>query len=360
MKIGILTFQETNNFGSLAQTYGLYKGLLNIGMQTEVINYSCDEICRREFRYEHISSLNVKNLAKYLLFSGFSKKKHAALNAFLRNNAKLSLKSYSKSNISLAENEYDAIIVGSDLVWAPDVTNEDYTYFLDFSNNIKKISYASSANNIIDNDYRDKMVSMLSDFDYLSVRENKIQAELSELLHRDIYFVCDPTMLIESNEWIETAKKSKLNQKLKKRKYILMYFPDSEGKMLKDAHYLSKQLGLEIILINDSLYRPGIINRRVAKFEDFLCYILHADVVLSGSYHGTLFSLYFKKQFYYYIRAHASRMESLSSILGIENRSAKNLSLGENINYKDISKRIESFRNISKDYLMIVKDYLYE
>lgn len=66
MKIGILTFHDTTNFGSLLQTYGLYKSITNFGYDCDVIDYECPEITKREIPKPFKFSLNPKNLAKEL------------------------------------------------------------------------------------------------------------------------------------------------------------------------------------------------------------------------------------------------------------------------------------------------------
>ena len=42
-KVGIITFHRTTNFGSLLQTYGLYKKIELLGKTPEIIDYRCDE-----------------------------------------------------------------------------------------------------------------------------------------------------------------------------------------------------------------------------------------------------------------------------------------------------------------------------
>ena len=48
MKIGIITFHDTTNFGSLLQTYGLYKKISDFGYDCDIINYQCENIVKRE------------------------------------------------------------------------------------------------------------------------------------------------------------------------------------------------------------------------------------------------------------------------------------------------------------------------
>lgn len=352
MKTGILTFHETTNYGSLLQAYALYKVLRDKGIDCDIIDYQCEEIIKREFKYETITRWSVKNILKYILFSKRSVKKHNDLLDFLRRNVTLSL-GYGKENISDSNNIYDCYIVGSDIVWGPDVTGNDWTYFLDFTKENKlRMSYASSANQISESGYVDTIISLLARFDMVGVREEKNQSELLKYFsNKNIHLVCDPTMLIVSEEWKKLALTSRYNEILKDKNYVLMYFPDGEGKMLRDAKFLKEEQNWEVYCINDNLPLSGVKNIHISKVEDFLCFILHAGLVLSGSYHGSLFSMYFKKDFYYYVRAHGERMKTISSILGVEDRQAKYMDINKQIDYEGVSDRIEKYRNQSYEYI---------
>ena len=73
-KIGIITFHRTTNFGSLLQTYGLYKKIELLGETPEIIDYRCDEIESREELNNQIK-FTVRELAKRVLFYPTIKRK---------------------------------------------------------------------------------------------------------------------------------------------------------------------------------------------------------------------------------------------------------------------------------------------
>ncbi len=352
MRVGILTFHDTTNFGSLLQTYALYKVLHENNIDCDVIDYQCKEIRKREFKYESINSSTLKNIIKYFLFSSQSKKKHKELLSFLRDNVSLSCM-YNRESIVQANDDYECFIVGSDIVWGMDVTGNDVSYFLDFTlDNKLRMSYASSANKIEGTNYTKQVISLLSRFDLISVREKKIRDELSNcLMKKEVKLVCDPTMLIEAEYWRNLAYSSNYNDRLQRKDYVLMYFPDGEGTMLSDAKVLKSKYECEVYCINDTLPLRGVKNIRIFKIEDFLCFILHAKLVLSGSYHGTLFSMYFQKEFYYYVRAHGERMKTVEEILEIKDRQAKYLDVGGTVNYLKLHDKIEDYRMKSYRYI---------
>ena len=89
--------------------------------------------------------------------------------------------------------------------------------------------------------------------------------------------------------------------------------------------------------------------------EDFLCLIRGAKIVLTSSYHGVLFSLYFEKFFYCYLRenSHNVRFESLMDKINLNEciRNPKEPFREPEIDYKQVNERIEQFRKQSMDVL---------
>ena len=85
MKIGLITFHDTNNFGSYLQTYGLYKKVEDLGYNCEVIDYQCKAIIQREIPKKCTLTLNPKIVLKDILFERILRTKYKKLNAFLHN-----------------------------------------------------------------------------------------------------------------------------------------------------------------------------------------------------------------------------------------------------------------------------------
>ena len=51
MKYGILTFHNIPNIGALLQAYSLCKAIRKLGGDCEIIDYSCENIIKRELTY---------------------------------------------------------------------------------------------------------------------------------------------------------------------------------------------------------------------------------------------------------------------------------------------------------------------
>ena len=131
MKIGILTFHDTSNFGSYLQTYGLYKKIKDLGYSCEVIDYQCNSIIEREVIPPFKFTVNPRLVLIELLFNRVRRKKYNNLLNLLYSMMSLS-KRVERSNINTLANSYDKFFVGSDIVWGLDITKNDTTYFLDF------------------------------------------------------------------------------------------------------------------------------------------------------------------------------------------------------------------------------------
>lgn len=345
MIIGLLTFHDTNNFGSYLQTIGLYKKIVDLGCNCEIIDYQCESLIKREVPQLYKFSLSPKAIIKDILWGRYLRTKYNNLKTFLKNNAQISVPYY-KDTIANSKNLYDAFVVGSDIVWGMDIIEGDTTYFLDFVNDKKKTAFSSSVGNPWKNEEKELLKPLLTDFDYIAVRENESADWVEELTGKRPNVVCDPTMLLTTNEWLEYT-----SGKYVEDKYVLAYFPTA--KSLEDAKRYAKKHHLKCWVINHGLPIKGVTSVKPDCLQDFLALFKNAQFVFTASYHGMLFSVYFNRQFAYYNRAHKSRMNTLASKLSVLDREGTEydvLKMPE-INYSNVNKAVEDYRNYSIDCL---------
>lgn len=345
MKIGLLTFHDTNNFGSYLQTIGLYKKIVDLGCNCEIIDYQCESLIKREVPQPYKFSISPKAIIKDILWGRYLRKKYNNLKTFLKNNAQISVLYY-KDSIANSKNLYDAFVVGSDIVWGMDIIEGDTTYFLDFVSDKKKTAFSSSVGNPWKNEEKSLLKPLLSDFNYIAVRENESADWVEELTGKRPNVVCDPTMLLTTSEWLEYT-----SGKYEKDKYVLAYFPTA--KSLEDAKRYAKMHHLKCWVINHGLPIKGVTSVKPDCLQDFLALFKNAQFVFTASYHGMLFSVYFNRQFAYYNRAHKSRMNTLASKLSVLDREGTEydvLKMPE-INYLNVNKAVENYRNYSIDCL---------
>lgn len=348
MKIGLLTFHDTNNFGSMLQTYGLYKTIVNLGFDCEVIDYQCPSIVRREVPQPYHLSLSPHSILHDYLHERHLRKKYRRLKSFLSERMVLSARC-GRDSIQEITDCYDTLLIGSDIVWGLDITADDLTYFLDFASERKcrKLSYAASIGNPWTERQKRIVAPLLNKFNYITVREEESAFWVKEVSNCGVDVVCDPTMLLTSDEWIkEVGLKSREH-----KNYILVYF--TKGDCLKRAIEYSTKTGLKVLVVG-----YGVSRSRQYRFvqphslSDFLSLIYYADIVFTASYHGLLFSTYFNKKFVYFNITHPSRMATIAKRLGVEQLDATcGFPEVMTIDYQNVNKNIQLFKQQSVETL---------
>lgn len=350
MKIGILTFQRTTNFGSFLQMFALYEAVCSLGIECEVIDYKCELIEDRELPAGKPRSKTVKGLLSFLLFEPGMKKKYFTLSSEMNKYVRLSQR-YERKNILAAEKKYDVLLVGSDILWDLKLT-EDTTYFLDFvSDSRKKIAFATSIGREWEGQEVDFIKPFILDFSNIAIREKESIEWIKKIGDIGVDAVCDPTMLIERAIWDKMSGRD--NDLEKRRRYILLYFNTAE--MISEAKSYAKEKNLRVISINYGKWILGVKNVHPYSVSDFLSLIKNASVIFTASYHGMLFALYFQKNVcvYFRKRGHNVRFDAVINRLGLKQYEVKNKMNGllMDIDYNEVTPRIEAWREESMEIL---------
>lgn len=355
MKIGIVTWHYHNNIGSNLQAYALQKTIQNLGYNVEFINYHSQKqpIIKRILK-EVIIKLNNKfpsSINHKKKFGTYSFQKKYFLNSKVVYNE--------KSANKIAKN-YNIVICGSDQIWAPSVFNP--IYFLSFvPDDIPKISYAPSIGlNDIPKDYHHKYNYLLKRFQSISIREIDGQKLLKKLFDLNSTLVLDPTLLLDATEWEELT--TDFNSELFKEKYVFCYFLGQNLWQRKLAMNYAKRNNLKLIVLSENIFFHDFVDYHYKEMDPcrFLSYIQNASIIFTDSYHGTIFSIIFKKIFYVFdrfdkndINCQNSRINSLDKILNISSQRIKSPQF-ENFstpNYDEIYENLSIMKNKSLSYL---------
>ena len=330
------------------------KQFRNWGGSCELINYSCPTIEERELPLKLQACRSPKRLLKWLLCYRFSHIKYKKFQEFFQSNFENKTNRCTKEELAALETQYERFIVGSDIIWGLDITGNDYAYFLDFVTNKKKYAYAASFGHDklpFSTSEIQKMKEFMATFDGISVRETSGIEIVKELTGKEVALVSDPTFLLERKDWEAKLPSSAV---LKDRKYILVYFAYGEKYTFQLARTLAQKTGCQIVYIhNSTLNYPGVKNIKTASVEDFLWLIKNAEYVISGSYHGVVFSIIFNRNFYYINRKYTSRIKSLINVFGLQDRilSKENIEALYNINYEPVNSKLNDFAGQSKKVL---------
>ena len=216
-------------------------------------------------------------------------------------------------------NLYDAIIVGGDQLWNTRITKYNKLFFLKNCMCKKKIafsvSFGYSNRNSEENDFYKKYIN---NFDSVYVRETYDVSYISKIFKGNRYnYVLDPTMLIDSKLWNECCR-----ERIIREKYVLVYCFNNDEKVFETACNIRDQLGLPIYIISSSYRKKnkkGFYNISGVGPREFLTLIRDAEVIITNSFHGTVFSIIFKKKFCCIpYEGTEGRMTSLLKLLGLE------------------------------------------
>ena len=352
-KVALITFHDTTNFGALLQTFGLYKKLNDMGYDCNILDYQCasDQLVH-EIPTTFEFSLNPRKLASEFLLNSKKRKRYAAMQQFSDSYIPKKSQRYDRSTVFDIKEDYDAYVVGSDMCWGLDITDGDYSYFLDFvADDKRKFSYGPS---IGKRDWtpeeKKKIGDLLARFHTVSVREEKTVERLSPVLNgKSCQVVCDPTMLLTATEW-----QPYIGKRLCKKDYVVLYFDTDDHKCLNDAKAYAKKHGKKLLVISKM---PSFVTKThnvfPYKVEDFLSLLYYADTVFTASYHGMLFALYFHKNLVYFNRQPGYRMETVAKRMNLGGREGRIVDFDHlpPLNYTDIDHRMEGYRQESIAYL---------
>lgn len=356
-KIGILTFHRALNYGAVLQAYALEKKIRDLNKENEVelIDYRCKKIENSRDIMMKLKPFSLKNLIKACALICKVKK----FNDFLKL-MNISKNEYNCNNLKELDKKYDKIIVGSDQVWNYALTDKDYTYLLNFSfKNEKKYSYAASIGLKNLDEERKKYSEYLKKFNKISVRENESISILNEI-GVDVDGVhLDPTLLLTGNEWIKELSVKKEC----KEKYILVYNIPKPNKMLEVAEDLSKKTGYKIIYIPNGIM-PKSKNGKIVfpNIRQFIKLFANAEFIITNSFHGTVFSIEFEKNFLVELQESGkanARIETLLKTCKLENRILdinNNEEIFKEIDWNIVNEELSKVRNESEKYLMQVLD----
>lgn len=341
-KIGITTFHRAYNYGAFLQTFGLQKALENKYKVTN-IDYTCDKI---KNDYKLIKTNNIKKMVKSLIFLSKNIKRKNKFNKCIRERIKL-------SNIN---DKYDCVIAGSDQIWNIKLTGGyDPIYSLEYFEDIKKISYASSVGDeslILKNE--DIYKKIMNNVDIISVREESAKKELKKITDKEIKVNLDPSLLLAKDEWDKYTVEKDINEP-----YIFSYFVGVTQENYDALELLTSKSGMKTISYSENPKEKNIIKKCFTDdpFE-FITKIKYADLTFVSSFHGTVFSIIFNKEFYVVPpKDKGNRIINLLNKLGLSDRiinskeDINKIGLNKKIDYESVNKKLDELRNDSLDWL---------
>lgn len=369
MKIGIITFHASYNCGSILQCVALKHILERKGALVEVINYSSEE--QQKLYSVFYKKATLKNVVKNILcIRGYSKIKahYMQYKSYINNIFSLSGPFFQSSN-EIKKNipHYGMLVAGGDQIWNVKCDDFSTAYFLDFDDFTYKISYSPSlgATNINKSPKAEEYRLLLEKFDALSCREVNGKKWLEQLTGRNVELIADPTMLLKQDEWVKLIQK-KLDNPIG-RDFIFYYAFSYSAENNKCIQNIAEKNHLKVIVIDAKQwfikglgrYKNFVLCQETGP-NAFLNLMNDSKYVITTSFHGTVFSLLFHKQFVYINgRNHEPTDDRTSFLLEQMNLMDHYIypeavtieKLNEPIDYDKIDKHIEELRDKANRYL---------
>jgi hypothetical protein len=359
MKIGILTFHRALNYGAVLQMYALQTVLIRENHHVEFLDYRNTYLERKYKSINFRVFFERKNIFKSLKMF-INKLLTCSLTDLKRTNFKLFIDNYIKiSNIQFTSSEeipkkYDVYVVGSDQVWNTVLTGgfDDVYFFTGLKNKIK-ISYAASLegyNHQFIKNNKEKYKKLLSNFNHISVREKEVNNLLQPIVNKAITTVLDPTLLLNVNDY------DSITLEPKEKDYLIIYHLVWHQELIDTAKKIAEARKLEIIEIHAGVkpFKKTNRHKQTLSPAEFLGYFKNASFVVTTSFHGTCFSIIYKKDFYVLNKSASARQKNILKELNIEDRiifSNTEAKADLVVDYKLVYPKLEKLRTLSNDYL---------
>lgn len=323
-KLYIVTYYNSPNYGSRLQALALSRYLGR---------FDFDVIMLKEFRVlgsflRHPSLLaarlynkaHARRRRRFFQPSPYTvtPERQGRLDAFLSENFKEA--SFFDSRSWKREiGEEPVFVVGSDIVWQP-MFGYPSKFYLDFAlaEGLKCFSYAPSIGaKEVPKSYHRAIRRLLTSFEAVGVREEAAALLLEPIAGIQIERNVDPTLLLTAHDWDELESKAELSVDVDDDGYVFCYFVMDDARYWDYVSKVAETTGLQVIVLPmhyDDERQPYTVITDGTPYE-FVWLIKHASMVVTDSFHASLFSVQYEKEFYLLRRTRADEDDKYDDFL---------------------------------------------
>ena len=378
MKIGILTQPLLTNYGGLLQNYALQQVLIKRGYDVVTIDWLEYNYYSRSFLFKKWIKTYIMSCFNFILprwhfmtpreVKQTTEKLETFKNTYIIRTSKIRKKE-GLNGVDTRE-KLNCFIVGSDQCWRPSYNGSFLTsMFLDFlpdNYQGKRIAYAASFGTKeweFSAEETKKCSLLAQKFDLITTREHAGEFLCKNYLHVDATTVLDPTMLLTANDYMSLLG---LTNKKQTEGYLATYILDSNEQIEKTISNVANKLNLNHRLeLRAKLWSEHYYKDKF-NLSDYVCMsmnewlegIYNAEMVVTNSFHGMVFSILFNKPFWIVGNKERglARFESLLQDLQLTNRlllvnNFDTVDLQEKIDWSKVNKLVEDKRNYSLNLL---------
>lgn len=344
MRIGIVTVGNYWNYGNRLQNVALKRAIEKESTH-EVVSIKHWQHEEELYRWHKVH--NAKDFGLYLRsFTGKYGQRRRREYRFI-----------DFSNKYLAETTDTAVdlaVVGSDQVWNAEWMSPDqFGFFMLNDFNVPKVSYAASFGvNDIREPFQQVMNEALPSYKRVTVRESRGKELVESITGVPADVVLDPTMLLTKDEWNELFDFAP-----EKKPVIFTYFLSPKNDAM--ANLLSQlvdEFGYEVVEYHNLTTKQKQYYRNDPR--EFVHDLASASVVLTDSFHASVFSILYHVPFVVSGRSEGvnmnSRLETLFGVTGLTGRwvaDVKSPQQATTINYTGVDERLAEARQSSRNIL---------
>lgn len=317
MRIGILTHPLRSNYGGILQNYALQEVLRRMGH--DPITLRTGKTTNALWAKKTIKSL-IKRIkgkdSSFPLIPFIYNKRQSGIESFVRKYINTTEKVFWYSSDLIDKYQIEALCVGSDKSWASYFKLIDDMFFAfarDYD--IIKFSYAPSFGTDkweFDPVQTEKCRELVKSFNGISVREHSGVKLCKDYLYADAKWLLDPTFLLSVNDYTSLCANIDYKKGDFIFAYILNYTDDKQKYIEKVSSSLNKKVVL--LLAEKNVRSNDTVENWISLFRD-------ANFVITDSFHGTIFSIIFHKDFVSLANPlrGTERFKSLSEMFALDN-----------------------------------------
>ncbi len=358
MKIGIVTQPLLGNYGGILQNYALQQILRRLGHSPQTIDYIMHNSSYRYFR--HTLKYKLRKLLKKVPVGQQPptrlRLRNSTMECFIQKHIATTQSITRYESDLIKQYGFEAIVVGSDQVWRPKYNNYLEDMFLRFAQHcaVQRVAYAASFG--VDKwEYSfgqtRRCRKLASLFDAVSVRERSGEKLCSQRLNISATTVLDPTLLLTAADYGELCKDIPADNESVLAAYFLK--AHNKKRIENNQRFVENMAAMRNLKVKSFTADTA----EALSVEEWLATFRDAKMIVTESFHGTVFSILNHREFLTLGNASRglARLNTLLGALGLENRlvSPDNLDLQTlpAIDWNDVDQRLNQLREHSIRFL---------
>lgn len=352
-KVGIITFFNAHNYGAVLQAYALSKKLDQLGYDNEFILDPNNSVGKQYQLLPNPKDYSLiqysKEVAKFLLDAKRKFARHKGFNEFIE--SKL------QSSTLKSNHQFSNVVIGSDQVWNYNITqglSDFYFGAYESMHSQNTISYAASMGNGMDEGLpTEQLTTYLNKLDSIGVREPSLSSFIKDRCKLDSEINLDPTLIIDKCDWDELCLNNGHTGD-----YVLVYQVVEHNAMQEVVEKIKSETQLDVKVIGSKTsHKISSDVITTASPQEFLTLFKYAKMVLTTSFHGTVFSIINEKPFYTlkFNNAVDARSEALLHSVGLADRHVEDTGVIDvvqiELDYSEANRKLAALKRASEIYL---------